>query len=465
MEVKVTIGLEIHAQLLTHSKLFCSCPVTYDAPPNTAVCPVCLGMPGTLPVLNQRAVEFAVKAALALNCKVEKTSIFARKNYFYPDLPKGYQITQYDKPLAHSGYLEVNGKKIRIRRLHLEEESGKLIHTGNEVLIDFNRCGIPLIEIVTEPDISSPEEAVLFMEKLRRILRYIGVCGGDMEKGQIRCEPNLSIEVNGKVSPRREIKNLNSLRAVERALKYEIENLKNAILKGIELHQATLGWDERLSKTFEMREKETSADYRYFPEPDLPPLVISEKLIEKIKKEIPELPDVRKERMIKEYQIDVKTAEILVEEKEIADYFEETAKNFKDFRMLSNFIITEVLRILNEKKIKICDLKTKPSDLAKLLKNVKDGKINLLSAKRIFMDIEEKGIALEDILKEKEKITDEAEIEKILREIIENSPEQVKKYKSGKKGVIGYFIGELMRKTKGRADPKIANKILIKLLE
>ncbi len=465
MEVKVTIGLEIHAQLLTHSKLFCSCPVTYDAPPNTAVCPVCLGMPGTLPVLNQRAVEFAVKAALALNCKVEKISIFARKNYFYPDLPKGYQITQYDKPLAHSGYLEVNGKKIRIRRLHLEEESGKLIHTGNEVLIDFNRCGIPLIEIVTEPDISSPEEAVLFMEKLRRILRYIGVCGGDMEKGQIRCEPNLSIEVNGKVSPRREIKNLNSLRAVERALKYEIENLKNAILKGIELHQATLGWDERLSKTFEMREKETSADYRYFPEPDLPPLVISEKLIEKIKKEIPELPDVRKERMIKEYQIDVKTAEILVEEKEIADYFEETAKNFKDFRMLSNFIITEVLRILNEKKIKICDLKTKPSDLAKLLKNVKDGKINLLSAKRIFMDIEEKGIALEDILKEKEKITDEAEIEKILKEIIENSPEQVKKYKSGKKGVIGYFIGELMRKTKGRADPKIANKILIKLLE
>jgi len=465
--IKLKVGMEVHAQLLTKSKLFCDCPVVYDAPPNTCICPICMGHPGTLPNLNKKAVELAIKAALALNCEIQPISIFARKNYFYPDLPKGYQITQYDKPLAINGYLDIRGKRIRIRRVHLEEESGKLIHMGNRTLVDFNRCGIPLIEIVTEPDIESPEEAQEYLIKLRQILRYIKVCGGDMEKGQLRCEPNLSVEVNGKTSPKFEIKNLNSIKAVARALEYEKNRIAHKLLRGERLYQTTLGWDDIKGVTFEMREKETSADYRYFPEPDIPPLVIDHEWVEEIKNSMEELPDAKLNRFINQYGLCEYDAKILIRTSEYANYFEALAKHVKNLKLLKEFMIGDLLALLDENKLNLSDLPFSQEEFAKLINYIHEGKITRNMGKIFLRRMVEEKKKLKELIKGEASLVveDKELIEKLLKEILKEHPKEVEKYKSGKKGVFGYFMGELMRKTRGQCNPKIAKEILEKLLE
>ncbi|MEO0102455.1 MAG: Asp-tRNA(Asn)/Glu-tRNA(Gln) amidotransferase subunit GatB, partial [candidate division WOR-3 bacterium] len=377
---ETVIGLEVHIQLNTKTKLFCSCPVEFGEKPNTNICPICLGLPGVLPVLNDNAVKLAIRAALALNCQIQKISAFARKHYFYPDLPKGYQITQYDMPLALNGFLVIDNKKIRIRRLHLEEDAGKLIHTSNFTLVDFNRCGIPLIEVVTEPDLSGPDETIEFLSELRNILRYLDVSSGDMEKGHLRCEPNISLKTNGILGTRREIKNLNSLKSVRDALNYEIKAQREILESGEKIKQKTLLWNEAEKMTKPMREKEEAEDYRYFPEPDLPPLVIKEEEIIEIKSNLPELPAEKKQRFITNYHLSEKEVKILVREKEMADYFEQMIAETKDFspdfiRLSAFWVINEVARILNEENITISQFKILPRNLGQLLITLKEGRI------------------------------------------------------------------------------------------
>ncbi|MFB0509629.1 MAG: Asp-tRNA(Asn)/Glu-tRNA(Gln) amidotransferase subunit GatB, partial [bacterium] len=341
------IGMEVHVQLKTLSKLFCSCAVEYGAQPNSNVCPVCLGLPGVLPVLNNHAVELAIKLGLALNCDITEYSRFARKHYFYPDLPKGYQITQYQEPLARNGNIEIDGNRIRINRIILEEDSGKSMHCGTETLVDFNRCGVPLIEIVTEPDLRNPEQAIGYLQHLRRILQYLEVSDADMEKGHFRCEPNISVHPEGaKFGTRTELKNLNSLRNVRDALEYEIKRQSEILKSGEKVIQETLYWDEAKMVTGSMRGKEESEDYRYFPEPDLPPLLITKDEIEKLRQELPVLPEKRKEYFIKELGLTEANAKVLISDKAIADYFEEVLKYFSEPKIIANWLITEVGGIL-----------------------------------------------------------------------------------------------------------------------
>lgn len=501
MKYKPVIGIEVHAQLLTRTKLFCSCRVDWQAPPNTLTCPVCLGMPGTLPVLNKKAVELAIKAALALNCEIKNTSVFARKNYFYPDLPKGYQITQYEKPLARNGNLDVDGKRIRIRRVHLEEDAGKLIHLKDKTLIDFNRCGTPLIEIVTEPDITSPEMAHSYLSKLRSILRYCDICNGDMEKGSLRCEPNISILVSWypgvfektkkprnketkklKLGTRTEIKNLNSLKAVQKGLEYEIKRQTGLLESGRKVVQKTFLWNEKEQRTKEMRTKEEAEDYRYFPEPDLPPLVIDNKWVDEIKQTIPELPDAKLKRFIEDYKIRELEAKIITEDKSLADYFEEVIEFMvqgsrfieKDhqlptinYELIAFFITGEVQKVLNKRKMEIEQLPVKSKDLAELFNLIKEGVITLNLAKDIFTKMVEEKKTAREIVEEKglKQITSKKEIENIAKEVLKSHPAEVERYRKGKKGLFGYFIGEVMRKTKGKANPRIVNAIMLDILK
>ncbi|AAD36348.1 glutamyl-tRNA amidotransferase [Thermotoga maritima MSB8] len=480
MRYRPVIGLEIHVQLSTKTKAFCSCPAdVFELPPNTAICPVCTGQPGALPVPNEEMIRFAVKTALALNCKIHKYSRFDRKNYFYPDLPKGYQISQYFYPIATEGFLEIDGdegrKKVRIRRLHLEEDAGKLVHEGDSItrasysLVDMNRCGVPLIEIVTEPDISSPREARVFMEKLRSIVRYLGVSTGDMEKGALRCDANISVvdTETGRQSNRVEVKNMNSFRFVERALEYEFERIVKAMERGEDVERETRGWDMATKITVSMRGKEEESDYRYFPEPDIPPVVLSDEYLEEVKKELPELPDEKAERFMREYGLPEYDAKVLTSSKELAEFFEECVKVVNRPKDLSNWIMTEVLRELNERNIEITESKLTPQHFADLFKLMDEGKISIKIAKEIFPEVFETGKMPSQIVEEKglTQINDEKLIEELVKKAMEQNPKAVQDYKSGKKKAAGFFVGYVMRETKGKANPELTNRIIQKLLE
>jgi aspartyl-tRNA(Asn)/glutamyl-tRNA(Gln) amidotransferase subunit B len=471
------IGLEIHAQLLTKTKLFCGCLTRFGDPPNTHTCPVCLGLPGSLPVLNEEAVAYAIKLALAINAKIHLKSSFARKNYFYPDLPKGYQITQYKEPIATDGFLEIetNGqkKKIGIERINLEEDAGKSIHDGfkdssEKTYLDFNRCGVPLLEIVGRPEICSPEEAVEFLSLLRTILQYLGICDGNMEEGSLRCDANLSIRRKGekKFGVKTEIKNLNSFRFLQKALQYEIERQIKIIESGKKVIQETRYWDSNSDRTISMRTKEEAHDYRYFPEPDLPPLIITNEWIEKIKESLPELPSQKINRFVSQYQIPHQDAKILCMNKELANYFEETVKLTKSPKTTSNWILSEVLRYLKEIGGDITQFPVKPKELADLILLIESKKISGKMAKEILPEMISTGKGASEIVKEKglSQITDKNEIRKIAEKVIMENPKPFEQYKKGKTKIFGFFVGQIMKETQGKANPQLVNKILKELL-
>ncbi len=473
MKYEPVIGLEVHAQLLTKSKIFCRCSTTFGADPNCQTCPICLGMPGVLPVLNKLAVEFAIKMALATDCRIAENSIFARKNYFYPDLPKGYQISQYEEPLCEDGYIEIeiDGriKKIGITRIHLEEDAGKSIHAEafvgeNETLIDVNRCGTPLIEIVGEPDIRLPKEAYLYLTRLRQIVRYLEICDGNMEEGSLRCDANVSVRKHGtkEFGVKTELKNMNSLRGVEKALEFEIERQIQTLERGGKVVQQTLLWDADKNVSIPMRSKEFAHDYRYFPEPDLIPLQIKSEWIEKVRQALPELPAVRRNRLVEQYGLPQYDADVLTETKALVDYFEETTKISGDAKTTSNWIMGEVLRVLKEARIDIKDLKIKPAELAALIKLIKDGTISGKIAKSVFDEMVTNGKKPDEIIKEKGllQISDSAELEKHVLSVIDKNPDEVKKFLSGQEQVLGFLVGQIMKATRGRANPKVVNDIL-----
>ncbi len=472
-EFEPVIGLEVHVQMATETKCFCSCKVEFGAEPNTNVCPVCLALPGSLPVLNKKALEYAIKASLALNCTVHELSVFARKNYFYPDLPKGYQISQYDKPLATDGYIDikVDGKheRIRIHRLHMEEDAGKTIHEGNHSYVDLNRAGTPLMEIVSEPDIRSAVGARLYLEKLRNIMRYIGVSDADMEKGQLRCDVNISLRPKGeeKFGTKVEIKNLNSFRFVQKAIEYEIERQAKILKKGGEIVQETRLFDPSSGKTFTMRTKEEAHDYRYFPDPDLIPVRITTAYIEEIKQSLPELPDEKEKRFISQFGLTEYDADVLVADKDRALFFEKAVEVYnKNPKAIANWIINELLGKLNEAGLDITESPVKPEHIAELVELIDSGTISTKIAKEVFEEVFKTSKSPKQIVEEKglKQVSDEGEIRKIIEEVLANHPAEVEKYKAGNQKLMGFFVGQVMKATKGKANPKIVNKILQELL-
>lgn len=473
MEFDVVIGLETHVQMATNTKCFCSCKLEFGGEPNTNVCPVCLALPGSLPVLNEKALEYAIKAALALNCEVHELSVFARKNYFYPDLPKGYQISQYDKPLATNGFIDIKEdgktKRVRIHRLHMEEDAGKTIHEGNKSYVDLNRAGTPLMEIVTEPDIDSAVGARLYLEKLRNIMRYIGVSDADMEKGQLRCDVNISLKPKGsdKLGTKVEIKNLNSFRFVQRAIEYEIERQAKILRKGGDIIQETRLFDPSAGKTYTMRTKEEAHDYRYFPDPDLIPVRLTKEQIEKIKETIPELPDEKFERYVKDYKLTEYDADVLVADKDRALFFEKAVKSYnKNPKAIANWVINELLGRLNEEGIDISESPVKPEHIAELVSLIDEGTISTKIAKQVFDEVFKTQKSPNQIVEEKglKQVSDEGEIRKIVEDIVAKHPAEVEKYKAGNQKLMGFFVGQVMKATKGKANPKIVNKILNEFL-
>ncbi|GAB6182580.1 Asp-tRNA(Asn)/Glu-tRNA(Gln) amidotransferase subunit GatB [Thermodesulfovibrio hydrogeniphilus] len=474
MQYEAVIGLEVHAQLLTESKIFCACSTKFGAEPNTQVCPVCLGMPGVLPVLNKKAVEYTIKTGLAMNCRIAQYSRFARKNYFYPDLPKGYQISQYELPLCEDGYLEITvdgkKKKIRIKRIHLEEDAGKNIHDPSGYsFVDFNRTGVPLMEIVSEPDISSPKEAAIYMKKLRTILRYLGVCDGNMEQGSLRCDANVSVRPVGSTEfgVKTELKNINSFRYVEKALEYEIQRQIKLIENGEKIIQETRLWDAQTGKTFSMRSKEEAHDYRYFPEPDLVPVVVSDEWIEKIKEDMPELPDAKIEKFMQKYGLPAYDSEILTEEKALAEWFEEAVQLGVKPKEAANWIMVELLRLINEEGKEITECPLKPVQLVELLNLIEKGTINRNTAKEVFEDMYKTGKSAEQIVKEKglTQISDDTVIMDAIKEVLSKNPKEVERFKAGEQKLIGFFVGQVMKLTKGKANPKLVNQLLLKALK
>ena len=473
------IGLEVHVQLLTESKIFCSCSTRFGAPPNTNVCPVCLGMPGSLPVLNKRAVEFAVLAAMALNCRVNETSIFARKNYFYPDLPKGYQISQYDKPVAEHGFIEIEvgnaKKKIGITRLHLEEDAGKSLHEGfpeaaEKTAIDLNRTGTPLIEIVSEPDIASPEEAYEYLTRLKEIILYTGVSNCNMEEGSLRADANISVRPRGQkeFGTKTEIKNVNSFRFIREALEYEIDRQIDVIESGGRIMQETRLYNANEGKTYGMRSKEQAHDYRYFPEPDLLPLVVDEKWKNEIANQLPELPEARRGRMVADYGITEYDATVLTFSKELADQFESAAKAAKNPKRVANLVQGELMGRLKAKNLEIgqspismqgvaasADLVESGAISSKMLKDLYD--LSFESNKDFPVVYEEQGRPVQS--------SDTSALEKIIDELIAANPKQVEQYRAGKKTVIGFFVGQVMKASKGQANPQVVNQLLSKKLD
>ncbi len=468
-EYEAVIGLEVHCQLSTDSKIFCSCKVDQDAPPNTRICPVCAGFPGVLPVLNRKVVEYAIKLALAVSADIHRKSVFARKNYYYPDLPKGYQISQYELPISTGGFIEIDTKdgpkRIRLKRIHMEEDAGKLIHEGGRSYVDLNRASVPLLEIVSEPDISSPEEAANYLKELRRILQYLEISSADMEKGMFRCDANVSVRKRGdsKLGTRTELKNINSFRFVEKALSYEIERQISILQDGGEVVQETRLFDPSTGTTRPMRGKEEAHDYRYFPDPDLVPLVIEDEWIESVRKSLPELPRERKKRFIESYGLPEKDVDILVSSRPISEFFESTLKIYgKDPREVANWVTTEFLRLLNEKGIPPEESKLRPEHLASIISMVDEGKINRNQAKQVFHEVFESGASPLEVVEKKgfSRIADEGFLEKVVSEVIAENPDEVERYKAGKKGLLGFFVGQVMKKTKGKADPRLVNEIL-----
>jgi aspartyl-tRNA(Asn)/glutamyl-tRNA(Gln) amidotransferase subunit B len=474
MEFETVIGLEIHAQLLTNTKIFCGCPVKFGDKPNTHGCPVCLGLPGALPVLNRKAVEYAILMGIATNCEIAKKSIFARKNYFYPDLPKGYQISQHELPICKKGYIEIDiegtKKRIGISRIHLEEDAGKLIHDQDEdSLFDVNRCGTPLIEIVTEPDIRSPQEAYAFLSEIKLILEYLNICDCNMEEGSLRCDANISIRPKGekKLGTKVELKNMNSFRGVEKALEYEAKRQKEAILYGEKIVQQTFLWDQNQNKTLPMRTKEDAHDYRYFPEPDLLPLTVEQELIDKLIKQMPELPSTKRERFITSYQITPYMSEVITSSRELADYFENTFKFCNDAKLVANWIMSEILRITKENKISISKLNITPKRLGSLLNLLREGVISSNTAKKVFDSIHFTNKEPEEIIEEQglKQISDSNYLEKTIKDVLLQNPKEVERFKGGESKLMGFFVGQVMKSTKGKGNPKEINRIILELLK
>lgn len=472
---EAVIGLEVHAQLLTKTKAFCGCSTKFGNSPNSNVCPICLGHPGVLPVLNKKVVEFTVLMGLATNCVINKHSIFARKNYFYPDLPKGYQISQYEEPICENGFIEVklsdgSSKKIRIKRIHMEEDAGKSIHDQSEyTLVDVNRCGVPLIEIVTEPDINSSEEAYQYLTKIKQIVQYLGICDGNMEEGSLRCDANVSVRLKGenKLGIKTEIKNMNSFRNVERALNYEIKRQIALIEDGDEIIQQTLLWNADLNEAFPMRSKEEAHDYRYFPDPDLLPVIVDEEWRKQIATSMPELPEIKFRRFLQQYNLPEYDAEILIQTKDIADYYESVLSITNDYKLASNWIMTDVLGYLNDNKTGIDQFPVSANNLGKLINLISNGTISSKIAKEVFQILLETNEDPEKIVKEKNlvQISDEGEIIKIVNNVLEKNKSQIDEYLSGKEKVFGFFIGQIMKETKGKANPQVVNQILKSELE
>ena len=467
MEFETVIGLEIHAQMKTDSKIFCGCSTEFGAPPNTHTCPVCLGMPGSLPVLNKRVLDFAIKVGLSTNSRINPANQFARKNYFYPDLPKGYQTSQYDKPIIEDGHIdiEVDGerKRIGITRMHMEEDAGKLIHDERDPVsyVDLNRTGTPLLEIVSEPDLRSPQEAYAYLKKIHAILRYLDVCDGNMQEGSFRCDANISLRPVGQkeFGTRTELKNMNSFRNVQAALEYEVRRQRDLLLEKERVIQQTLLWNPDTGKTEPMRGKEDAHDYRYFPCPDLIPVEIDDQWIERIRQGLPELPDQKRQRFIDEFSLPEYDAVILTESKELADYFEAAVAVSPQPKKVSNWMMTELLRELKGADIGQCLVQ--PNQLGSLLNMVEEGTISGKIAKTVFSDMLESGKDPEQIVKDKNlvQVSDESELLGLVREIIQQNPDQAEEFRGGKTKVMGYFIGQLMQKTKGKANPKLANKL------
>lgn len=472
-QYEVVVGLEIHAQLKTESKIFCSDSTSFDAGDNENTSPVSVGMPGTLPTLNVKAIDYAIRTGLALNCKIREKSVFARKNYFYPDLSKGYQISQYDKPICEDGYVEfkVNGedKKVKIIRAHLEEDAGKSSHHGEYTLINYNRAGIPLLEIVSAPDIRSAAEAAEYARTIRQILRYVDTCDGNLEEGSLRCDVNVSVKLRGqeKLGTRVEIKNINSFRFVEKAIEYEAERQVDCIERGEKIIQETRLWDPDKNRTFSMRTKEDAEDYRYFPDPDLLPVVVSSKQIEDVRKNLPEMPAQRIKRFVTEHGLPEYDATVLTGERELADFYEKTAQVSNNHKASSNWIMTDLLRELNQSGKQIERSPITPENLGELIalidKDVISGKI----AKTVFSDMWESGKTPEQIINEKglKQITDLSSIEKIIDEVIAQNPKQAEDFRAGKTKLMGYFVGAVMKASKGQANPDIVNKLLIEKLK
>ncbi len=473
MEYEPVIGLEVHAQLLTRSKIFCGCSTTFGEEPNTQTCPVCTGQPGSLPVINRKAVEFAIKLGLATHCRIAPYSVFARKNYFYPDLPKGYQISMYEHPLAEEGFIEISvqgeKKRIGITRIHMEEDAGKLKHgetpeTAPFSYVDFNRTGVPLVEIVSGPDIRSPQEAGAYLRRLRAILQYLEVCTGDMEKGTFRCDANVSVRPKGQAAfgTRTELKNMNSFRHVEKALEYEIKRQIRTIEEGEEVIQETRLWDADQNITVSMRGKEEAHDYRYFPDPDLVPLKVDEGWIEAIRKSLPELPDQKKERFIRDYRIPEYDAEILTSTKALANYYEECVRLFPDPKTVSNWMMGDLLRALKQDEREVDQCPVTPQHLAGMLLMVQEGTISGKIAKDVFDEMYRTGDLPEKIVREKGwvQILDAGTIEGAIEKVIQANPKLVEDYRKGKEKVFGFFVGEVMKETQGKANPKLVNELL-----
>ena len=475
MEFEAVIGLEVHVQLKTKSKIFCSCSTEFGAPPNTHTCPVCLGMPGVLPVLNKKAVEYAMKMALATNCRINRTNVFARKHYFYPDLPKGYQISQYELPLAENGWIdvEVDGKRrrIRINRIHMEDDAGKLIHDESRPVsyVDLNRTGTPLIEIVSEPDIRTPEEASSYLKKIRQIVRYLKISDGNMEEGSLRCDANISLRPKGQegFGTKAELKNMNSFKHVQKALEYEIRRQSALLLDGKEIVQETRLFDVAKGVTHSMRGKEEAHDYRYFPDPDLVPIRVDDDWLKDVKASLPELPDEKRERFVKDYGIPEYDAGVLTEGIDLASYFESCVELYPKAKKVSNWIMVELLRLLKQENQDILSCKVTPRSLAELLTLIDDGVISNKIGKKILEEIFHEGGSPKEIVEREglSQVSDVSELSAIVEKVVRENPKEVQKYRAGKKKVMGFFVGQVMRETRGKANPKLVNELLLKLLK